>query len=107
MIFSVLEEVDMVAVHSSTVGMDAIVYKRPLILIEQKNLENDNQVYKDSGLALIISSSDQLAEIVQGVAKSGFDFNEWNKRRKEFLNFHLANYNADAFLNFVKELRSF
>ena len=63
-IFSVLEEVDMVAVHSSTVGMDAIVYKRPLILIEQKNLENDNQVYKDSGLALIISSSDQLAEIV-------------------------------------------
>ncbi len=81
-LYLLLSKCSMVITSFSTVGTEAVYFKKPLIIVDP--LKQDIQNYKKSGVAFQVTNDEELSEIVEDLLLQKTGINE--KAYKKFIN---------------------
>ena len=107
-IFQAIHDSDLVVLHSSTAGIDALICGKPILLIEEDDLENDNELYKNSNIGFVVSTYQDLSNYIQLFLSNEINWHEWEISRNQFIKFNLENFDGkgwERFLSLIKETK--
>jgi hypothetical protein len=88
-----LSKCNIVATHSSTVGLEAILANKKVMVFDDEDLENDNILYKDSVIFDLIKTNEDIVNIFSGKSKKDM-LNNYEELRKEYLRYNMCNDNS-------------
>lgn len=87
---------DTVIMHSSTVGIDALLLDTPIIILSQRGFISDNSLYIDGNVGFPVGTEEEMGTAIKQILEYDFDRDIWEKNRIKFLNYHLNNQDAGA-----------
>ena len=95
-IYKLLFSADALIMHSSTVGIDALLLDTPIIILSQLGFISDNSLYIDGNVGFPVGTEEEMGTAIKQILEYDFDRDIWEKNRIKFLNYHLNNQDAGA-----------
>jgi len=102
----ILRRTDYVFMHNSTVGFNALLQGKELIIFDDMFFGKEtNNIFLNKNIAHIIDKEEKLKTILDKISN-----NEFNRKKtyeiKKFLKYHFEAYNEDAFNNILSFIKT-